>query len=142
MYTATTANTAFAEVFQESRMIDRDADGPVIAAWQPSRELQLLDLTSTWPVQNGASASMMMDDKANTQAWAQAIFAQFGGDIDGLYHQSSITNEPMVTLFLRVKVLDAFPKRPRLWVSLADDQANWLVEDAVDYLKSYDVVRV
>lgn len=139
MYAATFGWTALGEVFQSERVIDRTTDGPTIAAWLPSRALQLLDLTSNWPVLNGAAASMMMDDKQNTQAWAREIDQQLGDKIDGLWHLSSINSQPMVTLFSRVERIPAFPPRVNFETPLDAAKADSLIKRAKGRL-GYDSV--
>lgn len=131
MYAATRSHTALGEVFQSTRVIDRSMGGATIAAWIPSRTLRLLDLTSNWPVLNGAAAAMMMDDKTTTQAWARAIDQRHGGELDGLYHQSSINSEPLVTLFSRTERVPAFPARPSLSALLSDTTADEIVARAM-----------
>lgn len=137
MYTATQAYTALGEVYQGDRVIDRTAGGATIAAWGPSRPLLLLDLTSNWPVLNGAAAAIMMDDKANTRSWAQAIDERYGDALDGLFHQSSINNEPLVTLFSRTERVPAVPARVRFSARLSDTTADEIVDLAKEYL-SYE----
>lgn len=127
MYTSTTADTAFAETFHSSRVIDRTTARPALVAWQATRPLELLDLTSFWPIQNGAAASIMMGAKAHTQAWARAIDTQLVGRIDGLFHLSSLTSDPMVTLFDRATRQNAFPRRPAFRAILADSAADEIV---------------
>lgn len=139
MYTATQSYTAIGEVYQEERMIYRSSGGATIAAWRPARPLELLDLTTNWPVLNGAAASMMMDDKRHTQVWARAIAEQFDSAIDGLYHQSSINNEPLITLFSRTEQLPAFPARPLFHALLSDPAADPIVKRAKKELE-YDSV--
>jgi hypothetical protein len=131
MYTATDSYTAIGESFQHTRVIDRSLGGKTIAAWDPIRELTLLDLTSNWPVVNSAAAAAMMtDDKKATQAWAQAIDARHGSTLDGLYHVSSINFQPMVTLFSRTERIPAFPRRPRFSALLSDTGADEIVARA------------
>lgn len=130
LYAAGDATTAFGEVYQGPRKINRSEGGATLVGWQPSRELTLLDLTSNWPVRNGASASMMMGEKRSTQAWARQIFNVMGEDIDGLYAQSSITNRPVITLFQRTEILPAFPDRPQFHALLSDVTVESLAEIA------------
>ncbi|TFB76661.1 hypothetical protein E3O21_10935 [Cryobacterium flavum] len=95
----------------------------------------LLDLTSNWPVVNGAAAAaMMMNDKASTQAWARAICERHGDVLDGLYHQSTINNEPLVTLFSRTERVSAFPARVRFSARLSDATADEIVAQATKNL--------
>ncbi len=139
MYAATDAVTPFGEVYQSLRVISRREGGPAVVAWEPSRELVLLDLTTNWPVLNGASAALMMGEKTHTQTWARAIDFRLGRDFDGLYSLSSITGKPMVTLFSRTERVPAFPARPRFHAMLTDPAADYLVQLAVDDL-GYDVL--
>lgn len=134
MYTATGAVTALAETYQQRREITRDQGGAAIVAWQPSRVLTLLDLTTNWPVLNGAAASIMMGPKRHTQAWARAIDERHGGEIDGLYSHSAITNQPVIALFSRTERVPAFPTRVRFNALLSDVTADYLIELAVEDL--------
>ncbi|MFJ4998525.1 RES domain-containing protein [Microbacterium sp. NPDC088619] len=122
MYTAGRSTTALGEVFQRRRLINRHARGSTLAAWRPTRELKLLDLTSNWPVVNGTTASIQMGPKRYTRTWANAIHDQLGADIDGLYHMSSIDFGPMVTLFTRAE--DSFPLLPLVHTRLDSSSAN------------------
>ncbi|GAA1324876.1 RES family NAD+ phosphorylase [Nonlabens tegetincola] len=130
MYAATTPHTALAETFQATRVIDRSLFGREIVAWRPTRALTLLDLTTNWPVLNGAAASMMMDDKVATAAWARAIHSAMGGEIDGLFHHSSITAEPVVTLFGGGRREPGLPKRPEFSAPLGAALADEIVSQA------------
>lgn len=134
LYAATLPATALGEVYQATRVIDRSAGGATVASWIPSRELSLLDLTSNWPVLNGAAAAMMMDDKSTTQVWARAICERHGDILDGLYHQSSINNEPLVTLFSRTQSVPAFPRRLSFSALLSDTTADEIVAQATRHL--------
>lgn len=134
MYTAVGALTALGEVYQDRRAITRDQGGATLVAWVPSRPLTLLDLTTTWPVRNGASASIMMGPKRHTQAWARAVDQRLGDDVDGLYTLSSITGEPVITLFSRTERFPAFPPRPRFHALLSDAIADPIVQLAVEEL--------
>lgn len=131
LYAATLPHTALGEVYQETRVIDRALDGNALVSWTPSRPLRLIDLTSNWPVLNGSAASMQMDDKERTCDWARAIDQQFGAEIDGLYHLSSINNQPMVTLFSRTERIHAFPARPAFHAMLVDASADMIVDLSV-----------
>ena len=132
MYTAVESHTALGEVFQRTRVINRRARVNTLVAWRPTRELQLLDLTSDWPVVNGASASIMMAAKRHTRTWANAIHDQLGADIDGLSHVSSINLGPMVTLFTRAA--DSFPEFPLVHTRLDSASANVYLAKAVKRL--------
>jgi hypothetical protein len=130
MYAAAQPVTALAEVYQRTRVIDRGMGGATIVAWQPARALRLLDLTGDWPVLNGAAAALMMAVTPATQVWARAIVERLGDEIDGLYHQSSIDNRPVVTLFSRVERVPAFPPRLSFRARLDDALADEVVLQA------------
>lgn len=126
-YAATKPQTALAESFQALRTIERSRDQVAIASWKPTRPLVLLDLSSTWPVANGASASIQMGPKRHTQTWARAIYDRLGDDIDGLWFLSSVTGEPSLTLFDRTKRQNAWPTRHVDGYLLADAAADVIV---------------
>lgn len=110
-YTATDYVTAFAEVFQERRVLV-PTDQLVLTAWLPSRALDLLDLRGNWPLHHGGSASLPGAPKSTCRNWAAAIQANVGHRIDGLYVPSTLTGAPVVVLFSRAA--DAFPTAPSL----------------------------
>ncbi|MGI8416139.1 MAG: RES family NAD+ phosphorylase [Nakamurella sp.] len=96
-YTAFDISTCVAEVFQASRTIavtdEYDATG-----WTPARELQLLDLTDTWALRNGASNSLATWKRPTCRAWA-AVIRENWPDLDGLLSRSTMTGREMVALF-------------------------------------------
>lgn len=131
MYTAGDFLTTFAEVFYETRVIDRHDESPVLVSWKPTRPLLLLDLTQRWSVRNSAATSLqMIDDKNITQVWAREIQRQLGSQIDGLVHTSSVGGGCNYTLFERSKRIPSFPSRPLFSVGLADAAAELIIEDA------------
>ena len=127
MYAATDAVTAFAEVYQRPRSITRAAGGATLASWHPTRPLLLLDLTGTFMVRNGASASVSTGPKRFTQAWAARFDQQLGGEIDGLWHPSAMTAHPLVTLFERSVSVNSFPNRSEFHRALTDPLMNRLL---------------
>lgn len=135
MYTALGYVTALAEVYQEERIIDRAVKGNALVAWEVTRPLELLDLTGYWPVSNHGAAAMQMGDKENTSAWAHAIRTQFGDVVDGLYHLSSVDNQPMITLFDRSTRVPSFPDRPDFNEPLTDAACDEIVLDACEVLQ-------
>lgn len=130
LYASADPTTAFGEVYQDRRVIARAQGAPALVAWQPARDLTLLDLTTNWPVVNGSAASMMMGDKRSTQAWARAIDMRLGDRVDGLYALSSITSRPVITLFSRTEREPAFPLRPQLHALLTDASIDAVIDRA------------
>jgi hypothetical protein len=108
-YAATEVVTCLAEVFAASRVVDVGRRAPYVTGWRPTRTLTLLDLTGTWPVRNGASHRLATGPKSVCRAWARAVDTEWP-DLDGLWSVSSMTGQPMVTLF--TAAADAFPRRP------------------------------
>lgn len=134
MYTALHPTTALAEVFQETRVIDRAFRGCVLGGWQVTRPLALLDLTGNWPVVNRGVAALQMGSKEHTSAWAHAIHTQFGTTLDGLHHRSSVDNRPMITLFDRSQRVNSFPDRPDFNEPLASAACDEILLQAWDEL--------
>jgi hypothetical protein len=101
--------TAVAERFQVSRRVDTRHGSPHLTGWKPTRVLQLLDLTSTWPVRAGASHAINTGRRDVTRAWARAI-ASAWPDLDALWYASSMTGRPCLALFSPAE--DAVPGVP------------------------------
>lgn len=139
-YVAAGLVTAFAETFQKTGTIDRSYRKAAIASWQPTRGLQLLDLSSNWPLLNGASASIQMGPKRYTQNWARAIYNVMGGTIDGVLYLSSVTSEPAMALFSRAKTANSFPPRPKENRLLSDAAADLYVFTAAKHT-GFNVAR-
>ncbi len=95
--------TSVAEVFQQTRVIDRFADSPALAAFQLMRDLQLLDLTGAWPTRAGASMAITSGSRAKARAWSRAIHAAYP-NVEGLLYASSMNaNQPAFALYERAK---------------------------------------
>jgi hypothetical protein len=101
--------TVLAEVFAQTRFVNLSRGDPYLTAWTPTRQLTLLDLTGTCPIRNGASYTINTGRKDHCRAWARAITSAWP-DLDGLWHHSSLTGRPMVTLF--TPAADTFPPAP------------------------------
>lgn len=117
MYTATSPSTALAEVGQLHRTVDTLSGHPYLTSWLPTRPLQLLDLTGTWPVRNGAAHVLGSAPRPVCQAWGRAIAAQFPA-LDGLWVNSTITGDPNVVLWS--SAASAVPATPSWSRALAD----------------------
>ena len=118
LYSAETALTCFAEVFQGTRAIDRRRDDPWLACLELVRAVSLLDLTGSWPTRAGASMAINSGPRPRGRRWSQAIYAAYPA-VEGLYYASSLdANRPAVMLYERAA--SALPSRPTFHRAVAD----------------------
>ncbi len=110
--------TCLADVFQATRLIDRNARDPVLSGFRLAAPLVLLDLTGPFATAIGASMAIHAGPRPRAQRWAQQLYAVYP-DIDGLlYCASMYGNAPAVALFERGA--RAIPKRPVFHRELRD----------------------
>jgi RES domain len=109
LYAACDIATSLAEVYQSTRVIDTRAGAPRLTAWQPTRPLQLLDLSGTWPLRNAASAALLAAPRSTCRAWVRAIYAAWR-ELDGLQAPSTMTGRLNVVLW--TAAADAMPAAP------------------------------
>lgn len=133
LYSAGNLPTALAEVYQTTRVIDLVTGTPAASAFRFRRPVQLLDLTGQWPLRAGASHVINSGRRAATRAWARA-FLSLWPELDGLWHTSSLTGHPCVTLY--TASADALPTTPAHTFDLADPRyLDWLLvaADTIGY---------
>jgi len=136
-YVASAGLTALAEVFQELRLIDRQAREPWLVSFHTTRRLQLLNLRGTWPTQAGASMAINTGPHARAQRWSRMIYQTYPR-IDGLWYSSSMhANKPSVALYERGE--SALPRMPSFHRALADPAIFTLLKNAASDL-SYGLV--
>lgn len=117
LYASDSGRTSLAEVFQQTRVIDRLADSPALAAFQLTRDLQLLDLTGAWPTRAGASMAINSGSRTMARAWSRALYAAYP-HVEGLRYASSMNaNQPAFALYERTR--SARPTTAALDLSLA-----------------------
>lgn len=120
--------TAFAEVFQETRAINRRRGDPHLVAFDLSAQVRLLDLTGNWPTRAKASMAINSGPRPRARRWSQQIHAAYP-DIAGLWYASSMDgNHPAVALYERA--LPAMPARPVFHRALADPALTPIVRRA------------
>lgn len=118
IYAAANGMTPFAEVFQETRVIDRRLNDPWLVAFDLVRSLELLDLSDSWPTRAGASMAINSGPRPKARRWSQRIYEAYP-TIEGLWYPSSMDgNRPAVALYERG--LGALPPRPVFHRALAD----------------------
>jgi RES domain len=121
LYAAANAVTCIAEVFQETRRVDRVRRAPWLAVFPLERTLQLLDLTGAYATRVGASMAINTGPRARAREWAQRFYEAFD-DLHGIYYASSMhANEPAIALNDRAEQAQALPPHPSFNRALADD---------------------
>jgi hypothetical protein len=117
LYASDSGLTSLAEVFQQTRVIDRFADSPALAAFRLTTDLQLPDLTGAWPTRAGASMAINSGSRARARAWSRAIYAAYPS-IEGVRYASSMNaNQPALALYERAR--SALPTAAMLDLPLA-----------------------
>ncbi|MHB8264269.1 MAG: RES family NAD+ phosphorylase [Acidimicrobiales bacterium] len=101
---------ALAEVFQDSRLIDRTTNDPWAVWWTPTRPFSILDLGSTWTLRAGANQALCTGDRARAREWARAIYDAFP-NLDGLTWPSAVLG-PGRNVVLTDRATGAVPLRP------------------------------
>lgn len=110
LYGALAGPTCLAEVFQQTRVVDRSASDPWLVSFKLQRALDLLDLTGIWPTRAGASMAIANGPRPRAQRWSRTIYRAYP-QIHGLYYPSSMYgNQPSVSLYERAH--GALPNRP------------------------------
>ncbi len=118
----------FAEVFQETRVIDTRRGDPWLVAFRLLRGVTLLELSGTWPTQAGASMAIHSGPRSRSRKWSQAIYKAYPR-IEGLWYCSSMNaNKPAVALYERAK--SSLPEIPVFHRALADPTLSKIVQQA------------
>jgi len=121
LYCATAADTCLAEVFQDTRRINRTRRAPWLAIFTLQRDVELLDLTGAFPTRVGASMAISTGNRARARGWAKILYEAYDA-LQGIYYPSSMNgNEPAIALTDRAEQLDCLPESPDLNRALADD---------------------
>ena len=121
LYCAAMADTSVAEVFQETRRINRTRKAPWLAIFSLQRDIDLLDLTGAYPTQLGASMAITTGNRARAREWAQRFYDAYEL-LQGIYYASSMNdNEPAIALTDRAEKSAGLPTHPDLNRALADD---------------------
>lgn len=110
LYGADLGPTCLAEVFQDTRVIDRRRHQPALAAFELGRDLALLDVTGAWPTRAGASMAISTGKRRRAREWSRAIYDAFP-QLEGIRYGSSMdANRPAFALYERAA--GALPARP------------------------------
>lgn len=138
MYTAIDGEICLAECFQSTRTIDVDRNGPALVGFALTADIALLDLTSDWPTQAGASMAINSGPRPRARRWAQAIYEAYPG-LHGIWYASSMAaNAPAQALFERA--IRATPDTPVFHRRLCDHELEPVIEWAGERF-NYAVAR-
>lgn len=135
LYTTADVETALAEVFQTTRLIDTRAGAPRLTAWEPKRPLRLLDLSRTWLIRNGAAAALTAGSRATCRSWARAIHLTWP-HLDGLAVPSTMTGGRNIVLWNTAR--DSLPGSPAFSRALADPLV-WSIAQAAAERIGYQI---
>jgi RES domain-containing protein len=118
LYAAMRIYTCLAEVFQETRTIERSRNRPWLVGLALARAVPLLDITRAWPTRAGASMAMSTGRRDRARSWSRRIYEDYPAP-EGLFYPSSMDgNQPAVALYERARA--ALPQRPTFHRALTD----------------------
>ena len=118
LYAAAQGLTCVAEVFQETRLIDRTHRDPWLVGFTLVTDVTLLELTGVWPTAAGASMAINSGPRPRARRWSRAIYGAYP-QIAGLWYASPMhANQPAIALYERAR--DALGRPPFFHRPLAD----------------------
>lgn len=119
LYCAVSAVTCLAEVFQQTRRIDRVRGAPWLVVFELARPVRLLDLGGAWPTRAGASMAINTGSRVRAREWAQCFYDAFD-DLDGI-HDASSMHANQSAIVLNDRAAQALAPHPEFNRALADD---------------------
>ncbi len=121
-YAASDAKTCLAEVFQDTRRIDRVFQAPWLVVFRTLRALEVLDLSGDFATRLGASMAIHSGSRARARGWARDLYEAFPAAQGLLYAASMHGGAPAFALNERaLEGGPLFPVRPEFHRALADD---------------------
>jgi hypothetical protein len=109
--------TAVAEVFQQTRTVDRKRNDPWLVGFITTRDVTLLDLTGVWPTRAGASQAISTGPRRRAREWSRRIYEAYP-TLEGLLYRSSMSSDHAVALYDRGASL--IPAAPQFHRALID----------------------
>jgi hypothetical protein len=120
-YGAFDGKTCLAEVFQDTRRIDRAYQAPWLVVFETAAPLVVLDLTSDFATRMGASMAIHSGARARAREWARDLYEAFE-ESQGICYASSM-NAGARALALNERCLagHVLPLHPVFHRALGDD---------------------
>jgi hypothetical protein len=117
LYGADSGPTCLAEVFQDTRVVDRGRGQPALAAFQLMQDVSLLDVTGAWPTRAGASMAISTGSRKRAREWSRALYDAYP-QLAGIRYGSSMNaNRPAFAFNERASA--ALPGAPLLDLPLS-----------------------
>jgi hypothetical protein len=117
LYGALDAPAAFAEAFQDTRLMDRVRDRPWFACFELAVDAPMLDLTGSWPTRAGASQAIASGRRDRAQAWSRQIHAAYP-TVAGLVYPSAMAGASVNVAFYE-RAAGCLPSHPALNIPLS-----------------------
>jgi hypothetical protein len=134
-YVALDGITPLGEVFQDTRVIDRTARSPWLVAYELASDLDLLDLTGTYPTRAGASMLIHCGSRPRARAWSRAFYDAYP-QIQGIYYASCMhRSSPSLALYERAA--GAIPAHPSFHRALSDKVLRLTLRNAAVMLNYF-----
>lgn len=93
-------DTAFAEVFQDTKVIDRFRNDPWLASYEITHSIELLDTGTNWPLRAGGNMAINSGSRVQSRKWSQEVYKQYP-NVLGIWFPSSLTNQPCAAIYER-----------------------------------------
>jgi hypothetical protein len=134
-YLALDGITPLADVFQDTRVIDRAARSPWLVAFDLAADLELLDRSGTYPTRAGASMLINCGSRPQAGAWSRAFYEAYP-QIEGLHYASCMhENRPSLALYERAEA--AIPIQPSFHRALSDQALRLMLRNATVALNHF-----
>jgi len=117
---AADAKTCLAEVFQDTRRIDRAFQAPWLVVFETRARVALLDLTGDFATRMGASMAIHSGHRGRARAWARDLYEAYP-KIQGILYAASMAGGAPAMAFNERCDTPFFPAHPSLHRALADD---------------------
>lgn len=120
LYAAGDPATCFAEVFQNTRVINRWHREPWLVGFDTAAPLRLLDLTGSFATRAGASMGLMTGPRSVSRNRARGFYDAYAATLGLRYPSSMHANRPAMVLTDRAEAAGVIPEHPGFHRALRD----------------------